>query len=75
MRTSLFLQCPILARVGRAQKEAVRWKIEAFVPINHSCIIHFTHCMTLGKSPHRSGFLICKTGIKLEPTLQGCCED
>ena len=42
---------------------------------NHGCIINFTHCVTLDRSPNLSGFLICENEIKLEPTVQSCYEE
>lgn len=51
--------------VGRAYKEMVRWKVRTFV----ATVYHFTHHVTFGKSCHFFGFLIRKTGIRLEPTL------
>ena len=66
------LQHFILASVGRAHKEMVRWKVRTLLQLD---LYHFTHCVTFGKSCHFFGFLICKTGIRLEPTLRGCCED
>lgn len=37
---------------------------------NQSYIIHFTPCVILDKPPNLSGFLICKTRMRLELTLQ-----
>ena len=42
---------------------------------SHGCIVNFTHCVTLDRSPNLSGFLICENEIKLEPTVQSCYEE
>ena len=42
---------------------------------SHGCIVNFTHCVTLGRSPYLSGYLICENEIKLELTLQSCYEE